>query len=119
MKIMIDVPDEQVRECMDRALENGTTCEEEMKAALCAGLVKVRAPDDVLSITTLFDRVAKNIIALPVGTQFSIHDVLGKLVLSPNVKKALGKTLAVEAIEQNGYIRDGKTVQNLSMYKRV
>jgi len=119
MQILMDIPDAELRECLARAEKNGTTCEEEIIAGIRAGLVKAKAPDDKLSVTELFDRLAKNIKAIPLGSTFTINDVMGDLGISPSLKKSLGKVMAVEAIEQNGFIRHGKTQQNLSTYKRV
>lgn len=118
MKIMMDIPDSLAREILNNAQQNDRTFEEEWKVLIRAGLEASAAPDVVYSLVDLRVQLAARVKALPAGTKFSVHDVTDGLAITPNIKKQLGRTLAKDACEENGYVRDGKTQQNLSQYLR-
>lgn len=119
-KLLLEVPDELVKELLDLPKgESFGTLEENITAYIRKGLSKSNGT--IIPIDQLEDKLRlmiDYIISMPAGKEFTTRDLLAEDGLHPNTRKALGRALAGEAQESELFELVGKTQQNLSQYRR-
>lgn len=119
-KLLLEVPDELVKELLDLPKgESFGTLEENITAYIRKGLSKSNGT--IIPVDQLEDKLAYmlgQIEAMPVGKEFTTRDLLADDGLHANTRKALGRALAGEAQENEMFELVGKTQQNLSQYRR-
>lgn len=119
-QILVNVPDELVKELLD--LPKGERCdtlEATITAYVRKGLSKTSAT--IIPVEHLEDKLQsllRKIEEMPSGKEFTTRELLADDGLHPNTRKALGRALAGEAQESEVFELIGKTQQNLSQYRR-